>query len=99
MSLFQVVQFLREHPTRVAIVGVEALPVAPELISGGYFVEGLFRDASQSRLLEEIGRAPSELQSLMRISYAVFCLKKKTPLKYNYNTCTLLNRLKTQHKK
>src|SRR3546814_7856900 len=27
---------------------------------------------------EEIGRAHSELQSLMRISYAVFCLKKKT---------------------
>src|SRR3546814_1977743 len=26
----------------------------------------------------EIGRAPSELQSLMRISYAVFCLQKKT---------------------
>src|SRR3546814_4989916 len=26
---------------------------------------------------EQIGRAPSELQSLMRISYAVFCLKKK----------------------
>src|SRR3546814_10123883 len=30
----------------------------------------------------QIGRAPSELQSLMRISYAVFCLKKK---KINYN--------------
>src|SRR3546814_7124708 len=28
-------------------------------------------------MLEEIGRAQSELQSLMRISYAVFCLKKK----------------------
>src|SRR3546814_1641060 len=28
-------------------------------------------------LAKEIGRAPSELQSLMRISYAVFCLKKK----------------------
>src|SRR3546814_5188981 len=27
--------------------------------------------------LGEIGRATSELQSLMRISYAVFCLKKK----------------------
>src|SRR3546814_1404577 len=26
----------------------------------------------------EIGRATSELQSLMRISYAVFCLKKKS---------------------
>src|SRR3546814_4923378 len=25
----------------------------------------------------------SELQSLMRISYAVFCLKKKTNIKYN----------------
>src|SRR3546814_2689591 len=29
----------------------------------------------------EIGRAPSELQSLMRISYAVFCLKKKNTQK------------------
>src|SRR3546814_7147377 len=26
----------------------------------------------------------SELQSLMRISYAVFCLKKKKTLQYNY---------------
>src|SRR3546814_4623175 len=34
---------------------------------------------------EEIGRAHSELQSLMRISYAVFCLKNNTkqPLKYS----------------
>src|SRR3546814_9149562 len=28
--------------------------------------------------LRQIGRAQSELQSLMRNSYAVFCLKKKT---------------------
>src|SRR3546814_7683062 len=28
--------------------------------------------------IEEIGRAQSELQSLMRNSYAVFCLQKKT---------------------
>src|SRR3546814_1393475 len=34
-------------------------------------------------LESQIGRAPSELQSLMRISYAVFCLKKKT--KNNHN--------------
>src|SRR3546814_2151345 len=32
-------------------------------------------DAAQGA---EIGRAHVELQSLMRISYAVFCLKKKT---------------------
>src|SRR3546814_7716923 len=34
----------------------------------------------------------SELQSLMRISYAVFCLKKKTSQKNNKSTTT-------QHKK
>src|SRR3546814_9578141 len=34
----------------------------------------------------EIGRAPSELQSLMRISYAVFCLKKKNTLRTNKKT-------------
>src|SRR3546814_3450618 len=33
----------------------------------------------------QIGRAHSELQSLMRISYAVFCLKKKK----NTNTLTI----------
>src|SRR3546814_3854281 len=33
--------------------------------------------ARARRLGVEIGRAHSELQSLMRISYAVFCLKKK----------------------
>src|SRR3546814_6849469 len=33
--------------------------------------------ANQLLLVHEIGRAHSELQSLMRISYAVFCLKKK----------------------
>src|SRR3546814_7004683 len=29
----------------------------------------------------------SELQSLMRISYAVFCLKKKTKTEHTTNTC------------
>src|SRR3546814_8316725 len=32
----------------------------------------------QLEAMREIGRAPSELQSLMRISYAVFCLNKTT---------------------
>src|SRR3546814_9265337 len=61
-------------------------------------------DAGQRRLLRpgrvevrfsprrghEIGRAHSELQSLMRISYAVFCLKKKrnTIMNKNKNTQT-----------
>src|SRR3546814_8152571 len=36
----------------------------------------------------KIGEHTSELQSLMRISYAVFCLKKKTPTK-EYHSTTL----------
>src|SRR3546814_7692143 len=32
----------------------------------------------------------SELQSLMRISYAVFCLKKKKPQQYSKVTITIL---------
>src|SRR3546814_4136983 len=31
----------------------------------------------------------SDLQSLMRISYAVFCLKKKTLIRISYDTCCL----------
>src|SRR3546814_3947053 len=45
---------------------------------GGVVVDvraGLVPLAAQ---LVQIGRDTSELQSLMRISYAVFCLKKKT---------------------
>src|SRR3546814_948729 len=34
----------------------------------------------------------SELQSLMRISYAVFCLKKKTTLKHSRKTSHVLSR-------
>src|SRR3546814_710909 len=37
---------------------------------------------------DQIGRATSELQSLMRISYAVFCLKKKTLIKINRQNTT-----------
>src|SRR3546814_10150227 len=48
-----------------------------------------------ARDLQDAGFSPtvrseehtSELQSLMRISYAVFCLKKKT-INYNYNIKT-----------
>src|SRR3546814_3894875 len=35
-------------------------------------------NSSRKAIRPEIGRAHVELQSLMRISYAVFCLKKKT---------------------
>src|SRR3546814_4354427 len=37
-----------------------------------------FLCTKHNQVLLEIGRAHVELQSLMRISYAVFCLNKKT---------------------
>src|SRR3546814_983157 len=39
--------------------------------------EGATADDMRRTMIAQIGRAQSELQSLMRISYAVFCLKKK----------------------
>src|SRR3546814_1326949 len=50
----------------------------------------------------EIGRAHAELQSLMRISYAVFCLKKKKPtiktLTHTKKTPTLIPPTPTHHR-
>src|SRR3546814_8335414 len=39
----------------------------------------------------------SELQSLMRISYAVFCLKKKTKNKYKTNSITSLHNIAPEY--
>src|SRR3546814_1610946 len=47
-----------------------------------------FRDFLKGRLPAQIGRAHAELQSLMPISYAVFCLKKKT-----HNSTTTINHI------
>src|SRR3546814_3970019 len=41
-------------------------------------------------LCGQIGRHTSELQSLMRISYAVFCLKKKNAQTHTHCICTEL---------
>src|SRR3546814_6649756 len=42
-------------------------------------------DAQRVDAVERSEEHTSELQSLMRISYAVFCLKKKKTHKYNNN--------------
>src|SRR3546814_3192384 len=57
----------------------------PQLCVAGHDFKFLDMDRGKDVVLHdpfrdqdgEIGRAQSELQSLMRISYAVFCLKKK----------------------
>src|SRR3546814_2904729 len=70
-------QNLSTYPKAIKIVGpmlhhFDALvPVTPSSICASNVI------AFNMRKLAQIGRAHVELQSLMRISYDVFCLKKK----------------------
>src|SRR3546814_5683836 len=59
----------------------ELLAVADDVDAGGL----LEADPVERRLLLRSEEHTSELQSLMRISYAVFCLKKKTTTTYTQN--------------
>src|SRR3546814_4746825 len=64
-------------PFALHLVGLLVIPVAltlPRTRSSGTKTE---RTAPSSRLAGRSEEHTSELQSLMRISYAVFCLKKK----------------------
>src|SRR3546814_8922630 len=66
------------------------------LVETGFPPNRLEVEITESSLFENLSLAQSivgrseehtsELQSLMRISYAVFCLKKKTKSSTNYNT-------------
>src|SRR3546814_9772155 len=53
-----------------------------DLFTGGRLVKPLESEVSMPSFIERVRSEEhtSELQSLMRISYAVFCLTKKTPL-------------------
>src|SRR3546814_5972271 len=61
------------------------LPVPMNILSGGtQELDRLVEDAvdpGQHALAQRSEEHTSELQSLMRISYAVFCLKKKNKIK------------------
>src|SRR3546814_8659134 len=71
----------RELPTAVIAAdhGVEARAFLAALTNTGYFriTRWPAGPAEMDRLLARSEEHTSELQSLMRISYAVFCLKKK----------------------
>src|SRR3546814_7668466 len=58
------------------------LAVLKEAEADAAAVDGALKPGAEVRSRSE--EHTSELQSLMRISYAVFCLKKKTP----HNVCT-----------
>src|SRR3546814_7510823 len=74
-----------ETPAEAKARGGSKALVARDIVrfvtAGTLTEESLLEGRSANRLAalaQEIGRHTSELQSLMRISYAVFCLKKKT---------------------
>src|SRR3546814_10163253 len=69
----------REHPDRLA--------VDEDLELAGVAVSAL-ADAERERVDRRSEEHTSELQSLMRISYAVFCLKKKKQNKITLTTHT-----------
>src|SRR3546814_8429678 len=75
---------------RVGIEDIARVQIGHPLVlfgKGGHHHVGVEAEQLARRDLEEIGRATSELQSLMRLSYAVFCLKKKNHnTKYNNTT-------------
>src|SRR3546814_3106944 len=64
------------------------LPVYSGLVYAHFGLEAL-RRLRQERVIEARSEEhTSELQSLMRISYAVFCLKKKKPITPKYINLT-----------
>src|SRR3546814_5299793 len=68
-----------------------------KISAGGNVADNYWREGNLlAKLDQKTGRSEehtSELQSLMRISYAVFCLKKKT----NIRTNTTPNTIRTIH--
>src|SRR3546814_8783060 len=85
LSIDEAISASDARPIKQRVNGYDAFRASlqPELGEFGEFfgfaqssVDG--DSASGQAILMQIGRATSELQSLMRISYAVFCLKKKT---------------------
>src|SRR3546814_10796132 len=82
----------RGHDDRLAAHRFENLAVEDDIRALAFdadFVALLEMDPRQLALAERRSEEhTSELQSLMRISYAVFCLKKKKSRNYNTLTTT-----------
>jgi sodium transport system permease protein len=52
MSLFQVVQFMRERPAHVLVVGLPEFAGLPPLVAGDHFAANLFTTPDRSKLLK-----------------------------------------------
>src|SRR3546814_7075081 len=72
-----------EPLTQLVQRALEAGPLAVELVDDHHPGHAKPSGLSPDRLGLRSEEHTSELQSLMRISYAVFCLKKKTSIPYS----------------
>ncbi|MEX0713470.1 MAG: ABC transporter permease subunit/CPBP intramembrane protease [Pirellulales bacterium] len=52
MSMFQVLQFVTEHATKVLVIGADELPESPALLDADRFATRWFKDPGNDRLLE-----------------------------------------------
>src|SRR3546814_1406215 len=71
-----------------AHVGIVVDPADYEPVLAEITTDGSLGDATRRRLARRSEEHTSELQSLMRNSYAVFCLKKKKQKKNNKPSIT-----------
>src|SRR3546814_3439716 len=83
MGLLLFFRFLSLHQ------GPESLRLGLHLVNGTGLLIGIMGDEAlgDESFVVRSEEHTSELQSLMRISYAVFCLKKKT-ISLSYPTCS-----------
>src|SRR3546814_19202305 len=88
-TLFPYTTLFRSHPRHLAIA-VEAMIAGEDVVSPDV---GAARPDRGDRSEEH----PSELQSLMRTSYAVFCLKKKTQTPARSGRALKRTHLKSSH--
>ncbi len=67
MAMLQVAQFMREHPTRIWIMGSENLPAEPALLEGGN-ISGDWVDAKTAQLIdtEVLDEPTQELEKYIR---------------------------------
>src|SRR3546814_4610945 len=60
------------------VCGVRVEEIEDPLVRKARYMDKLIDELAKGKALERSEEHTSELQSLMRISYAVFCLKKKS---------------------
>src|SRR3546814_1718667 len=91
------VGFLASAPAMAADdAGAGADRTADSIFVNGQYQQEPIAPKATAPLLDRSEEHTSELQSLMRISYAVFCLKKKTNTKVTINTYPECNQLRQQ---